>query len=87
MVFDFVILPEAEEQLRALDRETAKKILKKLKWIASQSNPLRSARFLHNAKIGDLRFRIGDYRAIAILDQKKRRIGIVVIGHRRDIYQ
>ncbi len=86
MAYEFRFLPDAEKQLRALDKPILKRILKKLAWIAKQENPLRYAVVLHNAKIGDIRFRIGDYRAIAIVDYGKKRIAIIAVGHRREIY-
>ena len=87
MAYKFSILPDASKQLEALDRQTARRILVKLKWLAEQDEPLRHAVFLHNSTIGDIRFRIGDYRAIAIIDQKKKQIAIAAIGHRREIYR
>ncbi len=87
MAYEFRLLPDAEKQLRSLDRPIAQRIVKKLLWIAQQDQPLRFATSLHNPKIGDIRFRIGDYRAIALLDEKKKRIAIAVIGHRCDVYR
>lgn len=87
MGYKFVILPQAEKQLDALDQATAKRLVKKLIWIAEQADPLRHAAPLHNAKIGDARFRIGDYRAVAIIDEKKGIIAIAAVGHRREIYR
>ena len=87
MAYEFFFLPDAEKQLRALDRPIIKRILKKLAWIAGQDNPLRHAVMLHDSKIGDIRFRIGDYRAAAIVDQGKKKIAIAAIGHRREIYR
>lgn len=84
---EFTFLPEAERELRALDRGIAKRILKKLIWIATQDDPLRHAQFLHNPKIGDVRFRIGDYRVIGLLNRKRNLVTIVAIGHRREIYR
>ena len=87
MGYRLILLPEAEKQLRRLERIIAKRILKKLTWIMQQQNPLRYAKSLKDSTIGDMRFRIGDYRAVALLDQKKNLIQIVAVGHRRDIYQ
>lgn len=87
MGYEFVILPNAEKQLKTLEKAIARRILKKLMWIAAQEHPLRHAVRLHDAKIGDARFRVGDYRIVAIIDEKKRRVNIAEIGHRREIYR
>jgi len=85
MAFEFTFLADAEKQLRALDKVTTKRILKKLSWIAKQENPIKHGKLLHKPAIGDLRFRIGEYRAIAVIDRK--RVVIIAVGHRRDIYR
>lgn len=87
MAYKFIVLPDAEKQIRKLDPSIAKRILKKIAWISRQEFPLRFATSLYNTSIGDICFRIGDYRAIALVDEKKKRIAIAVIGHRRDVYQ
>lgn len=87
MAYEFRFLPDAEKQLRALDRPILKRILKKLAWIANQEDPLRHAVVLHNAKIGDIRFRIGDHRTVAVIDRGKKKIAIIAVGHRREIYR
>lgn len=87
MAFSITFLPRAERELRALDVATARRILQKLVWISQQENPLQYAKHLHGGDIGDVRFRIGDYCAIGILEGKPKRLLIVTVGHRRDIYR
>ena len=87
MAYSFVFLPGAERQLRALDATVARRILKKLQWLARQDNPLRFVIPLHHAKIGDIRFRIGDYRVVALVNENNKRIAVAAVGHRRNIYR
>jgi mRNA-degrading endonuclease RelE of RelBE toxin-antitoxin system len=87
MAYKFIVLPDAEKQIREFEPSIAKRIIKKLAWISQQEFPLRFATPLHNASIGDIRFRIGDYRAIALVDEKKKRIVIAVVGHRKEVYR
>ena len=87
MGYSFELSPEAEEDLDKLDRAVAKRVIEKIQWFASQSDPLHFATILKNSRIGDIRFRIGDYRAIAVIDASTQRIVIAAIGHRRDIYR
>jgi mRNA interferase RelE/StbE len=86
MGYKFEFLPGAEKQLRALDVLIAKRIIRKLEWIEKQTNPIRHATVLRDAKIGDIRFRIGDYRVVAVIDHEAMRIVIAAVGHRREIY-
>ncbi|MFA5130728.1 MAG: type II toxin-antitoxin system RelE/ParE family toxin [Patescibacteria group bacterium] len=87
MAYEFIISPDAKKQLRELEPSIARRIVKKLTWISQQDYPLRFAMPLHHFSIGDIRFRIGDYRVIADVDEKKKKIAVVSVGHRRDIYR
>lgn len=48
-------------------------------------NPLKHAQKLINPKIGEYRFRIGDYRVIFDIDFEN--IVILRIGHRKKLYK
>lgn len=85
MAFEIYFLPEAEQELRALDVVIAKRILKKLSWVISQKDPVKHGKMLHKPAIGDVRFRIGDYRVVVLIQGK--RIAVVAVGHRRSIYR
>lgn len=85
MEYRFEVLPVALRQLEKMDKTTQVVILRKLKWIAAQSNPIQFSRKLHRSKIGDIRFRIGDYRVIAVVHGSI--IGIFKIAHRREAYR
>ncbi len=87
MAFKLVITDKAVRDLDHLDRNEAKKLLKKLSWIMEQNDPLSFSVKLTDPLIGDIRFRIGDYRAIGIVNYRSKKIIIVAIGHRRDIYK
>lgn len=87
MAYKWRLLPAAMDDLKELDAAIAKRILKKLRWLAKQANPLRQGKRLSDTAIGDIRFRMGDYRVIAIVEEKTKQILIVAIGHRRTIYQ
>lgn len=86
MAYKFILSKGAEKDLRALDKLVIKQILKKLIWLEQQTNPISYAKYLRECKAGDLRFRIGDYRVIVVVHQKEKKIEIVKIGHRRNIY-
>ena len=87
MTYKFVFLPDAVRQLHSLDRVVARRILKKLQWLEKLESPLRHATIFRNSKIGDARFRIGDYRVVIIVDERTQRLVIAAVGHRRDIYR
>lgn len=85
MAYNFVFSKKSLADLDNLGANEARRIIKKIKWLGSLANPLSHAKFLVDSSVGDIRFRIGDYRAIAILSEQT--IVIVAIGHRREIYK
>lgn len=80
----------ARFDLKRLNENTAKRIIEKIKFYAEQENPLSFAKQLKGFTPNRYRFRIGDYRAIFIMDDKNLEIRILVIlrvKHRKDIYR
>lgn len=85
MGYKLILTKSAEADLGDLDDVTVKRILKKLLWFGVQEDPRKWSRFLEGNPGGDLRFRIGDYRAVGVV--KERQIFIVKIGHRSTVYR
>ncbi len=77
------ILPAAKKSLRKLPREIAEMILRKLYSI--KENPLGHIERLKRSQLWKLR--IGDYRAIMMIDTGEKIMHIVKVGHRKDIYK
>lgn len=80
-----IFASSALKDFKKLERQIQVKIDEKIKFYSLQENPLRFAEKLKNAKIGEYRFRIGDYRAI--FDVENNKIIILKVGHRKDIYK
>lgn len=87
MAFELSFTDKALEDLDCLDKTTAKRLIKKLVWIMNQRDPFLFGVKLTDPSIGDVRFRVGDYRMIGVVNYKKKKIVIVAIGHRRDVYR
>ena len=77
----------ALKDLKKLDRHTAALILG---WIRKNlegcENPRLYGKGLTANRSGQWRYRVGDYRLLAQIEDNKIRILILSIGHRRDIY-
>lgn len=74
----------ARQQLKKLDSETQRAIIKKLDYFLTTPNPLSYAKRLTNLEVGQYRLRIGDHRVI--FDLVEHTIVILSVGHRREIY-
>lgn len=86
MAFKIILTKGADDDVGHLDKTTLRRIIKKIAWLEDQDDPLIFSKPLCELAVGDVRFRVGDYRLIAFVNQKKRQIEIIRIGHRREIY-
>jgi mRNA interferase RelE/StbE len=75
----------ANKDLKKLPINIQKRIAKKLDYFLNQKEPLDYAvPLIGNGKIGNYRFRIGDYRVV--FDINDTDLIILMIEHRRDVY-
>lgn len=74
----------AARQLRKLLRFVQKRIAEKMRFYASQNNPLEFAEHLTDYREGEYRFRIGDYRVA--FDVQNGHIIILKVGRRDQMY-
>ena len=77
---------KALADLKKLPKQTQRLIVRKLEYFVSGNNPLLFAKNLTNYSLGQYRFRIGDYRVIAEIDSGQKKIQIVFVGHRKNVY-
>lgn len=78
----------AERELAKLDPQTAKRILKFLnRRVAPLSDPRSIGEALHGGLGAFWKYRVGDYRIIAAIEDRRLRILVVRIGNRRDVYR
>lgn len=89
MEWKIEFLPEARKELNALDKEAARRILRFLgDRVAVDPNPRRFGEPLRGPALGKYwRYRVGDYRIIAAIQNEEITIIIVRIGHRKDVYR
>ena len=81
--------PGAEKELRKLGREPARRIVRFLAdRIALLDDPRSIGEALQGSKLGDFwKYRVGDYRIIADIQDGLLLILVVRIGNRREIYR
>ncbi len=79
---------QAVKQLKKLDGYTRKLILS---WIEKNlmncSDPRLHGKGLTSDRSGQWRYRVGDYRLIAEIQEDKVVILILEVGHRREVYR
>lgn len=79
----------AQKNLRAFDRQAAVRILRFLNdRLAPLDDPRSLGEALKGSQLGGFwKYRVGDYRVIASIDDRAVQILVVRIGHRRDVYR
>lgn len=76
-----------DKQIKTLDRETKKRILAFLKKrVIIAENPRILAKPLSGSLRGYWRFRVGDYRIIADIQEEVLTIVALDLGHRKEVY-
>lgn len=87
MTYKVVFSDSALKSLKKLDKYIQKFILA---WIRKNlegcENPRQHGKGLTSNRSGQWRYRIGDYRVIAEVNDNTVTILVINIGHRRDIY-
>lgn len=83
MKYELFYTKRAVDDIKKLDSLTKKRIGKKL--LGYTGYPLKYAIKLTEPKLGNYRFRIGDYRVV--FDIKQNKIIVLKVGHRKDIYK
>jgi len=80
---------EARRDLDKLDPQNAKRILIFLhERIAGLEDPRQIGEALKGSKLGEFwKYRVGDFRIIASLEDQRVTVLVVRVGHRREIYR
>ena len=78
-----------ESELRKMDRQAAKRILRFLHdRVAMLEDPRSIGEALKGSRFGELwKYRVGDYRVISHIKDDALLILVVKVGHRREVYR
>ena len=83
MTYEVIWDDNARDFLRKIHKDDAQRIVKKVNSIVDDPG-----HYLETlVKIKSYKLRIGDFRALIDLDENKRTLSVVLIGHRKDIYK
>jgi len=79
---------EAEDDLKKIDREMQRRIMRYLRErIATGKDPRRFGAPLRRELSGLWKYRLGDYRIICRIEDKRVVVYVIRVGHRKDIYK
>lgn len=84
MAYQVILKRSAEKELDALQANLRDRIVKRL--LALEENPRPSGiKRLQGEE--SYRLRVGDYRVLYAVDDKGKKVFILAIGHRREVYR
>lgn len=84
-MFDYSFTSLSLKQFEKLPKDVQERIIKKLDYFCDQEDPLVFADTLTNSRLGQFRFRIGNYRVT--FDVEEKILVIHEVGHRGEIYR
>jgi mRNA interferase RelE/StbE len=89
MAWSIKLSPTANKQLDQLDPQVARRLIRFLyDRVSLLDNPRSIGEALKGSELGDLwKYRVGDYRIIASIEDQLVRILVVRIGNRREVYR
>ena len=89
MAWKIELDPAADRELDKIDKQTARRIPAFLHdRVAALDNPRSIGEALKGSKLGDFwKYRVGNWRIIASIEDGALRILIVRIGNRREVYK
>ena len=89
MVWRIEFDPAAVKELAKLDKPVARRIVQFLRErVAPLADPRRLGEALRGDQLGSFwKYRLGDYRVVAEIVDRRVVIIVVRVGHRRDVYR
>lgn len=87
MTWTIEFLPAAAKDLKALDRQIARRIVRTLEERIAANDPRTLGAPLAGEHAGYWRWRIGDYRVIARIEDERVTVLVVRVAHRREVYR
>lgn len=84
-MYEIVVTPHAVRDLKKLPREVLKRIDRVLLELGEPHT--FGIKRLKDHRIADWRIRAGDYRVLFDIDEVRKTVVILRVGHRKDIYR
>jgi len=85
-VFQVILTPEAQTDIKRLNPALQTRILNKLEWMGQNAGPLRHQALHGQEWVGCFKYRVGDYRIIYQIDWSAEKLIVLKVGHRREVY-
>jgi mRNA interferase RelE/StbE len=84
MAYEVLLKRSAERELGGLPHATHDRIVKRIARLGSTPRPAGAVKLQGQDAY---RVRVGDYRVLYVVDDARRRIEVIAVGHRREAYR
>lgn len=85
-MYEIRLFEEAKRNLERLDKTIARRILRKLNWLAENAEMIELKGLRQNLS-GFAKLREGDYRIVYQVSHEEEIVFVRFIGHRREVYK
>ncbi len=85
-MYTIQLLEEAKRSLALLDKSVARRIIRKVRWLAENADSVKPDPLRKNLS-GNAKLREGDYRIIYQIFREDELIVVRFIGHRSEVYK
>jgi len=86
-MYDVVLSPEARKFFEAADLPLARKLARCFERLEQEPRDANNIKRLTGDWKGYLRYRVGDWRVIYQIDEGVSQVQVLVIAHRREVYE
>ena len=86
-MFELVLSPSAAEFYASADRPLALKLARCFRRLEADPRTGNNVKRLKGEWSGYLRYRVGDWRVIYRVDDTNSHVNVLIIAHRREIYE
>ena len=86
-VYQVILTPAAQADLRSIVPATRTRLLDKLEWIGENAELIQHQALQGDEWKGCYKYRVGDYRIIYKMDYSATKLFVLKVGHRREVYR
>lgn len=86
-MFEVILAPDAQAFYQAANQPLARKLARCFLQLEREPRKHNNIKRLAGGMSGLLRYRVGDWRVIYRIDEQARRVFVLDIAHRREVYE
>jgi len=86
-MFEVILSPEAQTFYAGADQPLARKLARCFAQLERDPRRHNNIKRLSGKLTGKLRYRIGDWRVIYRIDDRARRVHVLLVAHRGEVYE